>query len=60
MSDLEDDGPWISEETGCERCGYEWVSVHPCCAFIECPKCHFQTRTTHAIKHDAWLHREGR
>lgn len=49
------DGPWVAEEVGCEHCGREWVSVHPCALRLECPSCYRMTRSTWAIQNDQWM-----
>lgn len=44
-TDLGDGKPWACSPMACERCGHEWVAVHPRCERVECSRCGFMSQT---------------
>lgn len=32
-------GPRGSEHALCDYCSYEWIAVHPCSEYLQCPIC---------------------
>jgi len=32
-------GPWGTEHALCDHCAHEWIAVHPCAEYLQCPIC---------------------